>query len=785
MQTFAQGRLQWFQGRERELGQLREFARSDGDARLCVVAGAPGQGKSALLARFIDELDDKDYVLMKHFVGATEDSGDVRNLLLRLYTWLNREGVGGRLSEEQYSDLRKLTGSFAARIRGGFGGRRVILVIDALNQLVGGHDLGWLPTDLGPDLRVIVSCVDDPSAARTSPEAQVLQALDGRRAGSVRINLAGLSECEVKHIVSTYFADFGKRLEADKIDLVGKVRQAGSPLYLRVMLDQIRILGGEDVDQKVPLLLNDMGEVRPDVVSMFDWVLQGLEEGFGRDLVQAWATYLHLGRVGMASIELAELLEHRFDIAGRDQARFVERGFRPYLQRRGSQIDFFHSQLGVAVARRYLDAHLKTRHGEIAAVLDRRSRLSPPDRHAVSELLYHLVTAQSWDTALSLLGDWDYLDCKASIQDPETVANDFAMAFSMANRQAPERAASIVDTLDRLFKGTPADSSGWLTLENLNAWLQYTSDGAPLLEALLRRAATDDQGSSDRDHAHILTCRVHLAELLRRSTVPEKMEEAFDILDEIDADSASSSELRTLGIAQYQLGYSHHYLGQLDRAVDAMRKSVDLSSRSGDEVGADISRCVLHQFIWFRTQSDATIKNWREVLESAREVFNRHADEDERARRWRIHNVDGQFLKIAFELGDAAEAQRACEAIRQDAWETSTGRNEGALWNDARVAILEERWEDAIEYFETVSLNAQQAWLGLDYATKDDRSEGLSEKYFAYGKALVAVGREGDAQRAWERGLECPDDRGNFLGKAKIKRILGDKQAHNSRVGSP
>ena len=88
---------------------------------------------------------------------------------------------------------------------------------------------------------------------------------------------------------------------------------------------------------------------------------------------------------------------------------------------------------------------------------------------------------------------------------------------------------------------------------------------------------------------------------------------------------------------------------------------------------------------------------FRDVLEQARAVFERHAPHDPKARRWRVHNVDGHRLEIAFAEGDAVEARQAWEAIQQDAWEASIARDTSALWNSARVAILEGRWEDTIQ----------------------------------------------------------------------------------------
>ena len=72
----------------------------------------------------------------------------------------NRSGISTACA----CGLRKRLGDYA-------GERRIVILLDALNQLSDGHDLHWLPQRLGPSVRVVVSCVDDPAAKADSPEA--------------------------------------------------------------------------------------------------------------------------------------------------------------------------------------------------------------------------------------------------------------------------------------------------------------------------------------------------------------------------------------------------------------------------------------------------------------------------------------------------------------------------------------------------------------------------------------------------------------------------------------
>jgi tetratricopeptide (TPR) repeat protein len=762
MDAFAAGRLRWFQGRESELEQLRRFVDGDDEERACVLVGPPGQGKSALFAKFVEDLAGDTHNLLTHFVGATEGSGQVRAVLQRINDWLDREGLPG--GPPPQSDLRKLTQALADRLRGFRGSRRLVLVIDALNQLISGHDLSWLPVELGPDVRMIVSCVDETLAVSASPEAQVLSALQRLRPAPAWMTLKPICKGDVRALIERYLAEYSKKLADDQISLICDMPQAGNPLYLRVMLDQLRTLGGDDMFRKVPQLLNEMRERRPDAVSMFEWVLEGLEKGFKQDAVQAWCTYLRLGRNGMSSAELGALLEAQLGPGGALTARRIERGIRRYLQRRGMQVDFFHGQLGLAVDRRYPDRDPRARHGEIAAVLDARWRTHDAAPHALSELPYHLIRAQSWHTLLATLRDRRYVQRKLEEVGPEAIADDFEMAYSTLSRTDPGRAKQLIEVLGHELKAREVNGDASLNIENVNAWLQYAADNS-LLEAVLRWGADTGLNKEAANRDFVTLSQAYLIEFLRRKA--GNFDEVLRIADPISTNVRSPRALKAASLAKYQAGYVYFLRGQLDHAITPMGESVDLADRSGDEVGAWISRCVLKRFQWLTDSGFAD--EFKSVLEDARPVFERHADHDPRAKRWRVHNVEGHHLELAFAEADAAAARRSWELIRQDAWETSIGRATSSFWNEARLAMLEGRWEDAVQLFQSIPQNATEPWLDLNRPSECDRTEALAEKYLAYGRALEAMGRKSDAKRAWQRGLECPDDSGNLIWKQRIR----------------
>ena len=454
MDAFAASCLRWFQGRTEELETLAGFIGSTGpdDARLAVVAAVPGQGKSALIAK-LSTLNLKPSTFqITHFVGATERSASAHALVGRLLAELDRSGIVWPADEQKEGEepkqdfnsqclrLAKLLGDYA-------GERRIVLLLDALNQLSDGHDLNWLPRRLGPSVRVIVSCVDDPAAKEDSPENKVLRSLASRQPAPLRVPLGALTDEDVRVIVVSYLLEYCKELDTPHVETICATPQARNPLYLLVMLGELRTLGGNDMNEVVPKLLASMVTDYPDTVALFRWVLQRLEV-FGTEAVQWWCLYLAHGRVGMASHELADLLARKLGADAAATALLLERGLRRYLLRRGGQLDFFHGQLRQAVMDQYgLQAEPIAVHREMADYFTTCAKGADPEKEwetdgvrGFSECVFHLTKAGKHEQATGLLTHFPFLLHKLRVGLLEGVFEDYEMV--QVGRDGPSRRSS-------------------------------------------------------------------------------------------------------------------------------------------------------------------------------------------------------------------------------------------------------------------------------------------------------------------------------------------------------
>jgi WD40 repeat protein len=450
MAAFAESRIRGFTGGREALRQLHRFVTDERlrGSRLCVVSGIAGQGKSTLLAKFAEELERDHSLVVAHFVGTTESSGDARGLLGRFLGEFDRFGISAGLDDDGKDDVESLERRFAARLGGYDSERRLVLIIDAVNQLADGHDLAWLPHELPPSVRIVVSSIEEEGLPHETPEAQVLAALALRRPRPRRIRLGPLRETDVRDIVVAYLREYSKELGRAQIETICRMEQARNPLYLLVMLNELRTLGGNDMNELVPRLIGDMGGRYPDAVALFGWVVKRLEEAYGHEAVGLWCAYLALGRIGMSSRELSDLLAQALGPEAARTALRIERGMRRYLQRRGAQLDFFHGQLREAVVRRYLQGEVSRLHADIASYLS--PRWEGDDVHALSELPYHQGHARMWRELEETLSDLRFLEAKCASGLAYDLVADFNAALSAA--EFPDESRARIDEFARFLR---------------------------------------------------------------------------------------------------------------------------------------------------------------------------------------------------------------------------------------------------------------------------------------------------------------------------------------------
>ncbi len=363
-----------------------------GDSPPLVVLGDSGSGKSALLAHwtFRYRIHHPDDLVLAHFVGASSESSDWASMLRRFMGEFKRHFS---LTEEIPIQDDVLLDAFGNWLSMAAAHSRVVLVIDALNQLEdrdGALDLIWFPPKIPGNIRVIVSILD----------GRPLNAI--HKWGWHTMNVEPLTVSERNALITCYLRKYRRELEDPVREELATAEQAKNPLFLRALLEELRVHGEFD---KLPDQIREYLAAQT-VDALYEMILSRYERDYERDcpdLVKDAVSLLWSARWGLSKSDLMNLL-------GTGGRPLPDAYWAPLflamehsLVEKAGRITFFHDYLRMAVEHRYLPAEEPKRvvHLRIAEFLAVQSE--GPRR--IEELPWQLAKAAEWDRLVALLTD--------------------------------------------------------------------------------------------------------------------------------------------------------------------------------------------------------------------------------------------------------------------------------------------------------------------------------------------------------------------------------------------
>ena len=120
---------------------------------------------------------------------------------------------------------------------------KVILILDALNRLedrAGAPDLVWLPPVSPTGIRLVVSTLTGRSLDNLSKRAWPT------------LEVKPLRKEERKQLIRDYLAQYTKTLDRPRVDRIASADQTSSPLFLRALIDELRVFGiHQELDTRI------------------------------------------------------------------------------------------------------------------------------------------------------------------------------------------------------------------------------------------------------------------------------------------------------------------------------------------------------------------------------------------------------------------------------------------------------------------------------------------------------------------------------------------------------
>jgi tetratricopeptide (TPR) repeat protein len=387
-EIFARSRQGVYIGRQEYFDRLD--AHVAGTDQPLVILGESGAGKSALVANWVAryrQARPDDFVLT-HFIGGTPDSTDWTRMLRRIMGEFKRRF---NIQPDIPDKPEELCAAFANWLSMAAARGRVILILDALNQLEDkdqAPDLVWLPSVIPANIRLIVS---------TLP-SRPLDDLVKRGWPTMEVNL--LAPDERKQLICDYLGQYAHELSPDRVDRIASVAQSANPLYLRAMLEELRIIGvHEQLDRQIDSYLE-----ADDVASLYELILECYEGDYEREnpgLVREAMRLIWAARRGLSEPELLAMLGTGGESLPRAHWSPLFIAADHSLINRSGQLTFAHDYLRQAVKHKYLPTPQEQHaaHLRIADYFEARAL----DSRQIDELPWQLAEAESWQRLYSLL----------------------------------------------------------------------------------------------------------------------------------------------------------------------------------------------------------------------------------------------------------------------------------------------------------------------------------------------------------------------------------------------
>ena len=556
-EAFIESRARLYLGRDEYFRALDAYVPAH-EPNLAVI-GESGSGKSALLANWVRRRRETNpyEVLIPHFIGASAASTSVPATQRRIISALNRT-LGLDVDIPDSPDALQI--AFAESLSRA-SHRPVTLVFDAFDQLEdtgSALDLGWLPSPLHHNIRIICS---------TLP-GRPLEALRAR--GFAEFRLQPLNGVEQLELITAHLAQYRKALSSERARRIVQAPQSGNPLFLRALLEELRLWGDHlTLDRRIDELLGaaTIGE-------LYQKILERWEADYERDrpgLVRDAMSLIWASRRGLSEAELLDLLGTHGEPLPQASWSPLFLAAEPSLVIRSGLIGFFHQYLHNAVRDRYLpdDAAANRAHLRLADYFAARET----NPRKLDELPWQLARTQSWQRLYDLLADLPFFTDAWHAND-----DDMNVYWAQVERESPLRR---VDA----YRGIIESPNGHLT-RHAFAVGQLLAHSGYLREAQAIREMLVAYYRHTKNAADLELAVAELAySLFRRGDV----DAALPLYEELEALSRSSGNTRRLVRALSGRAGVLTQRGQLQNALELHEQAEALCRETGDKSGLQFS----------------------------------------------------------------------------------------------------------------------------------------------------------------------------------------------------
>ncbi|XP_052060988.1 TPR repeat-containing protein DDB_G0287407-like [Mytilus californianus] len=316
------------------------------------ITGPAGSGKSSLLSHWLKQIKSdatySDLCVVYHFVGAAEESTDIKSMLGRLIQELNNQ-AGDNIEKDQKKvpeQMVERVNEFVVCLERVISiGKTPVLVIDGVEKIKKStkveKPLYWLPKNLPAGVRMVIS-------TKSSDHENIKELVEEMK--FQQIEILPLTEFEQKELSEKSLMQSGKQLSPPQMERIVAAEETKNPLYLKTTLNELVVFGYfRLLDKKIDSLISC-----PSVVDLFDKVLERLEDDYNvkeyaGNLVEQALCSICLSNQGLSETDIKAI----YNIPAHIWSSLYF-ALRTYIIEQNGIIRFAFTELEEAVSKRYL-----------------------------------------------------------------------------------------------------------------------------------------------------------------------------------------------------------------------------------------------------------------------------------------------------------------------------------------------------------------------------------------------------------------------------------------------
>jgi WD40 repeat protein len=429
---FGKDRSRLFIGREENRNRIKSYL-DDPNSKPMIVYGDSGSGKSALMAKAVEDLNPNFYQkeelyddgVIVRFIGATPESSDIRSLVESLCQEITKTYDADASSIP--SEYNELINDFKERLNFANPEKPLFIFLDALDQLSdskNAYNLTWIPDELPENVHIVISILKEPFQSSIenripSENTNEVKAL-GKNEGQLILK-SWLNNKTIKR----------KLAKKQEDEVITKFNINGLPLYLKLAFEEAKRWKSYT---PTPILESDTPGI---IRQMFERLSK--PGNHGKILVSHSLGYLSAAKNGLTEDEMLDILaldEEVFNLTKKFHEPTEEKlpvalwsrlyfDLEPYLTERSadgtSLLAFYHRQLGEVAREEYLNGDVKkTRHQLIANYFQEQTLAFEKDdekvynTRKVSELPYQETYGEIIKDLENTLTDLLFIEAKFS-----------------------------------------------------------------------------------------------------------------------------------------------------------------------------------------------------------------------------------------------------------------------------------------------------------------------------------------------------------------------------------